>query len=99
MPRRQLNKNPSVYSSGQRTFPLPKNVQYQLKLKGDLMSDDIKGLLSGLTAFLIFVGMCFYFGKHCNEQNDKNTELKRVKVLQCIQASKDPLLCEKTFPY
>jgi hypothetical protein len=54
------------------------------------MSDDTKQLFGVLSFLLIVLGMSLYFGKQCHENNS-------AKIIQCIQAGREPWLCEKAF--
>ena len=44
---------------------------------------------------LAIIGMLLFFGRECNREDTKHKQLRRESVSRCIDAGRDPLMCEK----
>ena len=44
---------------------------------------------------MAIIGMLLFFGRECNREDTKHKQLRRESVSRCIDAGRDPLMCEK----
>jgi hypothetical protein len=61
------------------------------------MTEDTKqiGLIGVL--ILIFFALVLFFGRECNRENTKESQLRREARLKCISSGKDPWQCSQAF--